>query len=161
MKCRALVHQGLTCLVCQFLSSVVYKKAIWLLIISQPLENKSPLASGSAGFTFKTNPTKVQMHTYCRKMHVESQSQMKTYMWMCYKLKQIFELQFLRTNIFRIPVTRIRMSFVSVRSGVPSRLLNSPHFLSEIQTLKYKNNVLKFTLQNKLSVKGNRWSLIL
>lgn len=161
MKCSALVHQDHMCLVCQFLSSVVYKKVIWLLTISQPLENKSPLASGSAGFTFRTNPIKVQLHTDCRKIPVESQSQMKIYMWMWHKLKQIFELLCLCTNIFRIPVTRIRMSFVSVPSGVPTCLLNSPHFVSEIQPLKYKNNLLKFTLQNKLSGKENRWSLIL
>lgn len=99
MKGSALVHQDHMCLVCQLLPSVVYKRVIWILIISQPLENKSPLASGSTGFTFRTNPTKVQMHTDCSKIHVESRSQMKIYMWMWYELKQIFELLFMHEYI--------------------------------------------------------------
>lgn len=58
-------------------------------------------------------------------------------------------------------VSGIRMSFVSVPSGAPSHMLNTPHFVSETQPLKCKNNVLKCALQGKLTKKGNRWSLIL
>lgn len=39
------------------------------------------------------------MHTDCSKIHVESQSQMKIYMWMWYELKQIFELLFMHEYI--------------------------------------------------------------
>lgn len=84
MKCCTypeLVNQASMHLVRQLLSSVVYKRVISLVLVSQALENRLPVASGSTGDTFRDKSHKGSDARYIPLLQgilrMESQSQMK------------------------------------------------------------------------------------